>query len=107
MRAMKVSSWDGKKGPLTEDAIRGMFRPEYCYRIFRREFPEAAAFAGEAEERTLVLLQGKCVMMAGGQRHTLQPGDIAEVPAGEFLFECEGPVAFLAVYKLPPELWPN
>jgi len=39
-----------------------------------------------------------------GTRTIVRPGDVVEVPAGEFVFRSEGPVAYLAVYPLPPEL---
>lgn len=107
LRMLKVDRWDPQKGQFNEENARAAFKPAYCYRIFLREMEEAAAFTGDAEERTLVVLDGSFTLQAPGGRKTLVPGDIAQVPAGEFVFESTGPVSFLAVYKLPPELWPN
>ncbi len=107
LRMLKVDRWDAKKGALSEETARAAFKPEYCYRIFLRQMEEGGAFTGDAEERTLVVLDGSFTLQAPGGRKRLEPGDIAQVPAGEFVFESDGPVTFLAVYKLPPEMWPN
>ncbi|MBI5495134.1 MAG: hypothetical protein HY904_08895 [Deltaproteobacteria bacterium] len=104
---MKVRRWLDKDGPLGEESARALYQPEYKYRVFRREIPEASRFAGEAEGRTLVGLQGRFLIAVAGDKQVVEPGDLVDVPEGEFLFACEGPVAFLAVYRLPPETWPN
>lgn len=107
VRLLKVSAWDDAKGPISEAGARAMFRPLDGHRFFKRDMPQSAAIAGNAQERTLVMLEGRAHMTWAGKRHLLQPGDIAQIPQGEFLFESSGPVSFLAVYRLPPELWPN
>lgn len=104
---MRVTRWDETKyGALSEAAVRKRYR-EALHQVFRREMDEAVSFGGSAGERVLVILSGHCALRWGQKTARLSPGDVVEVPGGPFTFSTEGPVAFMAVYRLPAELWPN
>jgi len=68
---------------------------------------EPVSMAGSASERVLVVLTGTCQLTWGPRAQRLGPSDVVEVPAGPFIFTSDGPVTFMAIYRLPAELWPN
>ena len=104
---MKITRWEHERhGPLSETAVRGRFN-DSVHRLFRRHIPEPARMVGVAEARILVPLSGGFRLYVDGQQHDAAPGDVVDLHGGSFTFTCEGPVTFMAVYRLPAGEWPQ
>ena len=100
---MRVDHWNAKTlGPFAEEGLIRRF-PKALFRVHLRVLEEPAMLTGSAPARTMVALEGSWLLQAGGEQVMARPGDLVDVPPGEFAFQCDGPVAYLAVYPLPPE----
>jgi hypothetical protein len=101
---MRAFRWNEHEfGALCEESARRRY-PVALYQVHLREMKEPAMMTGAAPARTLIGLEGSFLLESGGERALVSPGDVVEVGAGEFVFRSQGPVVFLAVYRLPPEL---
>jgi hypothetical protein len=104
---MKITRWNEVElGALSEDSVRQRYSTS-LYQVHLREVPEPSRIGGSAPRRILIGVQGRWVLEADGRQAVVGPGDVVELSSGEFAFQCAGPVRYLAVYELPPELVRN
>jgi hypothetical protein len=101
---MRTARWNEQEhGILSEESARGRY-PSSLFQVHLRVVAEPAVMTGAAPARTLIGVEGNWYLEVDGKRTIVRPGDVVEVSAGDFVFRSEGPVVFLAVYPLPPEL---
>jgi hypothetical protein len=102
MPQIVVRQWnDALNGALSEEAVR-LRCPAELYRVAVHRYPGLARIAGVRRQGTSYVLRGTCRYVLDAEL-ILRPGDIAELPGGEYSLEVLGDNELLIVecWKLP------
>ena len=95
--------WSEARGPLSEEAVRGLHLPNYRHRFSLRKYASGTGFAGRQRASTCYVLSGSCEFSFGERSIALGAGYFAALPAGEFTFRVvdQSDFLLLCVFALP------
>lgn len=103
-----VGRWDAERmGPLCLESVRAIHQPPERFRVSPNRYPAGTSFPGAARAGRRYVLSGACSFRVGASVWELRAGDIADIPEGGYEFRVlgTGPVEFVSVWELPPEVW--
>lgn len=101
-----TSRWDFEHlGPPDLDTIRALHLPAEHFRISRHRYPSGTTFSGSSRAGRRYVLTGTCAFEIAESTWRLASGDIADLPAGVYIFRVLGPdsVELVSVWELPHE----
>jgi hypothetical protein len=100
---LELARWPAARGPLSEEAVRGLHLPNYRHRFGVQKYPSGTAFAGRQRASTCYVLSGSCEFTFGERSILLRSGDVGALPAGDFTFRVvdRSDVLLLCVWALP------
>lgn len=95
--------WDDERmGPLCVASVCALHQPAERFRVSTDYYPAGTVFAGSARAGRRYVLAGACSYTVDGATWELRAGDIADLPAGGFVFQALGdPVEVVSVWEQP------
>ncbi len=104
-RKIAALRWDSSQGPISETAVRALHQPAGRFRVSVARYPKGSKFEGRMRAGTCYVLEGSCCYTFPDAVAKLSSGDIATLPAGDFLFEAHEDVVLAQVWELPSAFW--
>ncbi len=94
--------WSNAEVPISESAVRDLYRPPGKFRLAVHSYPRGTAFSGSQRAGTCYVLKGSCQYSFAHAMARLRRGDIADLPAGDYQLDAMEDVVVLMAWELPP-----
>lgn len=80
---LRVSRWSFSAKPVTPNTLREHYQPP-SYRVEEHRLPARVEFMGRARAAIWLIIVGDCEVTAGDQVVKAIPGDLIELPDGDY-----------------------